>query len=119
MCEPLPVFTAILQYVEQVDGQTFLLFALLAMGIKFIGVLSSAFAYLLLIGQGIRFAYWQSTVTAFLIGRFIGTFLPSTIGLDGYTLYEAGRYSNQWTRVITAKGLEKFIGITGFFLASL
>ena len=117
MCEPLPVFTAILQYVEQVDGQTFLLFALLAMGIKFIGVLSSAFAWhLLLIGQGIRFAYWQSTVTAFLIGRFIGTFLPSTIGLDGYTLYEAGRYSNQWTRVITAKGLEKFIGITGLFM---
>lgn len=117
MCEPLPVFTTILQYVEQVDGQTFLLFALLAMGIKFIGVLSSAFAWhLLLIGQGIRFAYWQSTVTAFLIGRFIGTFLPSTIGLDGYTLYEAGRYSNQWTRVITAKGLEKFIGITGLFL---
>ena len=117
MCEPLPVFTAIMQYVEQVDGQTFLLFALLAMGIKFVGVLSSAFAWhLLLIGQGIRFAYWQSTVTAFLIGRFIGTFLPSTIGLDGYTLYEAGRYSNQWTRVITAKGLEKFIGITGLFM---
>lgn len=117
MCEPLPVFTAIIQYVEQVDGQTFLLFALLAMGIKFVGVLSSAFAWhLLLIGQGIRFAYWQSTVTAFLIGRFIGTFLPSTIGLDGYTLYEAGRYSNQWTRVITAKGLEKFIGITGLFM---
>ena len=117
MCEPLPVFTAIVQYVEQVDGQTFLLFALLAMSIKFIGVLSSAFAWhLLLIGQGIRFAYWQSTVTAFLIGRFIGTFLPSTIGLDGYTLYEAGRYSNQWTRVITAKGLEKFIGITGLFM---
>ena len=117
MCEPLPVFIAILQYVEQVDGQTFLLFALLAMGIKFIGVLSSAFAWhLLLIGQGIRFAYWQSIVTAFLIGRFIGTFLPSTIGLDGYTLYEAGRYSNQWTRVITAKGLEKFIGITGLFM---
>jgi hypothetical protein len=116
-CEPLPVFTAILQYVEQVDGQTFILFALMAMGIKFIGVLSSAFAWhLLLIGQGVRFAYWQSTVTAFLIGRFIGTFLPSTIGLDGYTLYEAGRYSNQWTRVITAKGLEKFIGITGLFL---
>lgn len=116
-CEPLPVFTSIMQYIEQVDGQTFLLFAILAMTIKFIGVLSSAFAWhLLLVGQGIRFAYWQSTVTAFLIGRFIGTFLPSTVGLDGYTLYEAGKYSNEWTRVITAKGLEKFIGITGLFL---
>ena len=116
-CTPLPVFTAIMEYIEQVDGQTFLLFAILAMTIKFIGVLSSAFAWhLLLKGQGIRFPYWQSTVTAFLIGRFIGTFLPSTVGLDGYTLYEAGKYSNEWTRVFTAKGLEKFIGITGLFL---
>ncbi len=119
-CEPLPVYTTIIQYIEQVDGNTFLIFAVLAMVIKFIGVLSSAFAWhLLLRGQGIKYPYWQSTVTAFLIGRFIGTFLPSTIGLDGYTLYEAGKYSNQWHRVITAKGLEKFIGITGLFLCIL
>lgn len=119
-CEPLPVYTTIMQYIEQVDGNTFLIFALLAMSIKFIGVLSSAFAWhLLLRGQGIKYPYWQSTVTAFLIGRFIGTFLPSTIGLDGYTLYEAGKYSNQWRRVITAKGLEKFVGITGLFLGIL
>lgn len=119
-CEPLPVFTTILQYVEQVDGNTFFMFAALAMSIKFVGVLASAFAWhLLLRGQGIRFPYWQSTVTAFLIGRFIGTFLPSTIGLDGYTLYEAGKYSNQWRRVITAKGLEKFIGLTGLLLGIL
>ena len=118
-CEALPVLQAILVYIEQVDVtmSTFLLFAGLAMAIKFVGVLSSAFAwYLLLLGQGIRYPYWQKVVTAFLIGRFIGTFLPSTIGLDGYTLYEAGRYSNQWPRVITAKGLEKFIGVTGLFL---
>jgi hypothetical protein len=113
----LPIVEAIQAYIGQVDGNTFLMFALIAMGIKFIGVLSSALAWhLLLIGQGVRFPYWQSTVTSFLIGRFIGTFLPSTIGLDGYTLYEAGRYSNQWHRVITAKGLEKFIGVTGLFL---
>lgn len=116
-CTPLPVVTAIMQYIEQVDGQTFLLFAVIAMAIKFIGVLSSAYAWhLLLQGQGLRFAYWQTTVTSFLIGRFIGTFLPSTMGLDGYTLYEAGKYSNEWTRVFTAKALEKFIGITGLFL---
>ena len=118
-CEALPVLEAIMVYIEQVDVtmSAFLLFAGLAMGIKFVGVLASAFAWhLLLVGQGIRYPYWQKVVTAFLIGRFIGTFLPSTIGLDGYTLYEAGRYSNQWPRVITAKGLEKFIGVTGLFL---
>lgn len=118
-CEALPVYETITAYIDKVDVplDTFLMFAGLAMAVKFVGVLSSAFAWhLLLIGQGIRFPYWQKIVTSFLIGRFIGTFLPSTIGLDGYTLYEAGRYSNQWPRAITAKGLEKFIGVTGLFL---
>ena len=118
-CVPLPVYETITAYIDQVDVplSTFLTFAGIAMAVKFVGVLSSAYAWnLLLIGQGIRFPYWQKIVTSFLIGRFIGTFLPSTIGLDGYTLYEAGRYSNQWPRAITAKGLEKFIGVTGLFL---
>ncbi len=84
---------------------------------KLVGVVTSAYAWhLLLLGQRIRFPFWSKIMTAFLIGRFIGTFLPSTIGLDGYTLYEASRYSNQWSRAITAKALEKFIGIAGLFL---
>jgi hypothetical protein len=113
----LPVHAAITQYVGQVDGRTFVRFGLAAMAIKFLGVISSAFAWhLLLVGQGIRFPFWSKIMTSFLIGRFIGTFLPSTIGLDGYTLYEASRYSNQWSRAITAKALEKLIGITGLFL---
>jgi hypothetical protein len=121
-CEALPVYETISVYIDKVDVpvETFLMFAGLAMAVKLVGVLSSAFAWhLLLVGQGIRFPYWQKIVTSFLIGRFIGTFLPSTIGLDGYTLYEAGRYSNQWPRVITAKGLEKFIGVTGLFLGMI
>lgn len=113
----LPIYQAIVQYIDQVDRSTFLLFALCAMLIKFFGVMSSAYAWhLLLRGQGIVQPYFQSTLTAFLIGRFIGTFLPSTIGLDGYTLYEAARYSNEKTRVAVAKVLEKFVGITGLFL---
>ncbi len=118
-CVPLPVYETISAYIDQVEVSmsTFLMFAGIAMLVKFVGVLSSAFAWhLLLVGQGIRFPYWQKIVTAFLIGRFIGTFLPSTIGLDGYTLYEAGKYSGKWPRAITAKGLEKFIGVTGLFL---
>lgn len=115
--DKLPVYEAISQYIGTVDSTTFITFAVVAMLVKFVGVLTSAYAWhLLLVGQGIKFPYWQKIVTAFLIGRFIGTFLPSTIGLDGYTLYEAGRYSNQWPRVITAKTLEKFIGVTGLFL---
>lgn len=113
----LPIYEAIARYVDQVDAQAFLLFAALAMGVKFAGVLASACGWhLLLIGQGVRFPFWSKITTSFLIGRFIGTFLPSTIGLDGYTLYEASRYSNQWARCVTAKLLEKFIGVTGLFL---
>ena len=116
----LPLADAIASYITQVDPQTFLMWAMVAMGIKFVGVIASAFGWnLLLRGQGVRFPFWSKIMTAFLIGRFIGTFLPSTLGLDGYTLYEAGKYSNQWARVITAKGLEKFIGVTGLFLGML
>ena|GEM_PF-1213218 len=113
----LPIYSAISEFIGNVDGSTFILFACIAMAVKFVGVISSAYAWhLLLIGQGIRYKFWHTIMTSFLIGRFIGTFLPSTIGLDGYTLYEAGTYSNQWPRAITAKVLEKFIGITGLFL---
>jgi len=113
----LPLYEAISAYIGTVDQTTFITWALVAMAVKFTGVIASAYAWnLLLRGQGIRFPFWQKIMTAFLIGRFIGTFLPSTIGLDGYTLYEAGRYSNQWPRAITAKVLEKFIGVTGLFL---
>ncbi len=112
----VPIYQAIMDYVGAVDGGTFVRFALMAMLVKFLGVLSSAYGWhLLLVGQGIRFPFWSQTVTSFLIGRFIGTFLPSTIGLDGYTLYEASRYSNQLSRAATAKGLEKIIGIAGLF----
>ncbi|MBX3025113.1 flippase-like domain-containing protein [bacterium] len=115
--ERLPIYDAILQYLPYVDPRLFVLFGLLAMLVKALGVVSSAYAWhLLLVGQRIRYPFWQAIFTAFLIGRFIGTFLPSTIGLDGYTLYEAGRYSNQWSRAVTAKMLEKLIGITGLFL---
>jgi hypothetical protein len=113
----LPIYAAIVQYLPQVDGRAFALFGGLAVVIKACGVLASAFGWhLLLVGQGIRFPFWQAILTAFLIGRFVGTFLPSTLGLDGYTLYEAGRYSNRWSRAATAKLLEKLIGITGLFV---
>jgi hypothetical protein len=113
----LPIYDAIVEYLPTVDARAFFTFALLAMLVKFVGVISSAFSWhLLLVGQRIRYPFWSAIMTAFLIGRFIGTFLPSTIGLDGYTLYEAGRYSNQWSRAVTAKALEKFIGMTGLFL---
>ncbi len=116
----IPIYRAIGDYINTVDQTTFVFWLIMAMLIKFVGVISSAWGWsLLLRGQRLVYPFWQQIMTAFLIGRFIGTFLPSTIGLDTYTLYEAGRYSNQWHRVITAKALEKFIGIAGLFMGIL
>ena len=116
----IPIWQAIVDYIDVVDPMTFAVWSLVAMSIKFAGVIASAYGWMLLLrGQGILFPFWQQVMTAFLIGRFIGTFLPSTIGLDAYTLYEAGRYSNQWHRTITAKALEKFVGIAGLFTGIL
>ncbi len=113
----LPLYEALWTYLREVEPVGFFAWGAAAMAIKFVGVLGSAFAWwVLLRGQGIAFPFWQTTVTSFLIGRFIGTFLPSTLGLDGYTLYEAVRYSGAAPRAITAKVLEKFIGVTGLFL---
>jgi len=116
----VPISRAILDYIGTVDRTTFFMWLAVAMAIKFVGVIASAWGWsLLLRGQGLVYPFWQQIMTAFLIGRFIGTFLPSTIGLDTYTAYEAGRYSNQWHRVLTAKALEKFIGIAGLFMGIL
>ncbi len=118
--DPVTIISAITTYLPTVDARTFWTFCIIAGAVKFVGVLCSAFSWhLLLVGQRIKFPFWRHIVTTFLIGRFIGTFLPSTLGLDGYTLYDAGRYSNQWERVTMAKALEKFIGITGLFLGML
>jgi hypothetical protein len=62
----VPIYQAILDYVDQVDGRTFVAFAILAMAVKFVGVKASAYVWHhLLIGQVIRFPFWSQTVTAF------------------------------------------------------
>ena len=54
--DPCRSIRAILDYIDQVDPRTFILFALIAMLVKFVGVISSAYAWhLLLVGQGIRY----------------------------------------------------------------
>lgn len=118
--DPQTIISAIAAYLPNVDSGTFWTFCIIAGLIKLVGVGFSAWSWhLLLKGQGIRFPFWRHIVTTFLIGRFIGTFLPSTVGLDGYTLYDAAKYSKQVERAATAKVLEKFIGVTGLFLGML
>ncbi len=102
-----------------IDAGSFWTFLAAAAGIKFVGILASMQRWrLLLTGQGIELPF-RHIFGSFLIGRFIGTFLPSTAGLDGYTLYDAARFSGRTVEVTAAKFLEKIIGITGIFLSYL
>src|SRR5262249_32663218 len=82
-------------------------------------ILSSMYRWqLLLEGQGIGLPF-RHIFGSFLIGRFLGTFLPSTIGLDGYKLYDAARFSGRSVEVSAATLVEKVIGPSGIFLSYL
>ena len=107
------------QTLANIDPGTFWLFVMLATGIKFVGILASMRRWMVLLrGQGIELPF-KHIFGSFLIGRFIGTFLPSTAGLDGYKLYDASRFSGRTVETTAATFLEKVLGVTGIFLTYL
>jgi arylsulfatase A-like enzyme/uncharacterized membrane protein YbhN (UPF0104 family) len=109
----------ILAQISSIELGPFLLFCGLAAGIKFVGILASMYRWLVLLrGQGIELPF-RHIFGSFLIGRFIGTFLPSTAGLDGYKLYDAARFSGKTVEVTATTAIEKVMGIFGIFLSFL
>jgi arylsulfatase A-like enzyme/uncharacterized membrane protein YbhN (UPF0104 family) len=105
--------------VRNIDGSIFWPFVAMAAGIRFLGVMASMYRWqLVLRGQRIELPFWH-ILGAFLIGRAIGFFLPSTAGLDGYKLYDAARFSGRTVEVTAGTMLEKVLGITGIFLTYL
>ena len=113
------VLQLIRDQIERIDAATFWTFVLVATGIKVIGMLSSMYRWILMLrGQGIVLPF-RHIFGSFLIGRFIGTFLPSTAGLDGYTLFDAARFSGKTVEVTAAKFVEKVCGFSGVFMTFL
>ena len=89
--------------LANIDAGTFWFFVGLATAIKAVGMVSSMIRWqLMLRGQGIALPF-KHIFGSFLIGRAIGTFLPSTAGLDGYTLFDASRFSGKTVEVAAAK----------------
>ena len=110
---------AIQEHIPEIDLATFWKFCLAATAIKFVGILSSMYRWTLLLrGQGIVLPF-RHIFGSFLIGRFIGTFLPSTLGLDGYKLYDAARFSGRAVEATAATVIEKVLGVLGIFLTFL
>lgn len=115
----ISIWQAITAHVRELNMQRFVPFVALAIAIKGFGIVSSMFRWhLLLMGQGIRFNFGH-IVGSFLIGRFLGTFLPSTLGLDGYKLYDAARFSGRVVEPAAATAVEKAFGFSGVFLTFL
>jgi arylsulfatase A-like enzyme len=105
--------------VAGLDVATLVGFSLLATGVRLAGIGASITRWVLMLrGQEIRLPV-RHIVGSFFIGRFLGTFLPSTIGLDGYKLWDAARFSGRTIEVTTATAVEKLLGISGIFGAFL
>lgn len=90
---------------------------LVAVLIKGTGILAGVIRWkLLLDGQDLKFPV-SHLGGAYLIGRFFGSFLPSTIGLDVYRTYFASVRTRQVAKCVAVTGVEKVIGL--FALSTL
>jgi arylsulfatase A-like enzyme/uncharacterized membrane protein YbhN (UPF0104 family) len=117
--KPVTTGALMLRSLKSIDAATFAWWCFAAASIKFVGILASMQRWILMLrGQGIVLPF-RHVFGSFLIGRFIGTFLPSTLGLDGYTLYDAARFSGRAVEATAAKFLEKIIGPIGIFVSFL
>ena len=115
----VPAWQLILDVIDQIDGTTFWTFAAIGAAVRFTGVLASMWRWqLVLRGQEIELPF-RHILGAFLIGRAIGFFLPSTAGLDAYKLYDASRFSGRTVEVTAGTLLEKVLGVSGIFLTFL
>lgn len=83
---------------------------LFALFIRLGGIMCGVIRWkILLSGQNIYIPF-PYMVQSWFIGRTIGIFLPSTIGLDGYRLYDSIRYTGEAVKCTTVIFIEKIIG---------
>lgn len=84
-----------------------------AIGLHFSAVLAGTLRWRLLLGAGRIELGLGWLLRSFLVGRFVGAFTPSTTGLDGWRLWEAGRASGSMARAAGAIAVEKLVGLIG------
>ncbi|MBN2311972.1 MAG: flippase-like domain-containing protein, partial [Candidatus Hydrogenedentes bacterium] len=106
----------LLAELRQVEAKHIAFWLLFATIVKLLGMLAGVLRWrLLLHGQGLRMPFWYM-VQSWFIGRTIGIFLPGTIGLDGYRLYDSARYTGEVVKSTTVIAVEKLIGIIAMTL---
>jgi glycosyltransferase 2 family protein len=105
--------------VKSLDLSVFIPWVIAATFIKFLGILANIVRWqVLLKGQGLDFGFGWLTASYF-VGRFFGIVMPSTLGLDGWRLYDTIRLSRRPVECTTALAVERIIGLVGLLATIL
>jgi len=105
--------------VKSLDLAVFVPWLLFATFIKLLGIIANIVRWqVLLKGQGLDFGFGWLTASYF-VGRFFGIVMPSTLGLDGWRLYDTIRLSRKPVECTTALAVERVIGLVGLLATIL
>ena len=105
--------------VRELDMTVFLPWFALAIVIKLIGIFANIWRWqLLLSGQGIALGFGYLSRTYF-IGRYFGIVTPSTMGLDGWRLYDTIRITRKPIECTTALAVERVLGMVALLVIIL
>jgi hypothetical protein len=105
--------------IKSVQLMVFVPWFLFAIGIKLVGIFANVLRWqVLLAGQGIELGFgWLST--SYFVGRYFGIVTPSTMGLDGWRLYDTIRLTRRPVECTTALAVERVIGLVGLLTVIL
>jgi hypothetical protein len=105
--------------VRQFDLSVFVPWLLFATGVKLLGILANIVRWrVLLAGQDLHFGFGWLTASYF-VGRFFGIVMPSTLGLDGWRLYDTIRISRKPVECTTVLAVERVTGLVGLLATIL
>src|SRR5262249_19174650 len=105
--------------IRGLDWRIFVPWFFAAMLIKLIGIFANIWRWqILLAGQGIDMTFGFLSGTYF-IGRYFGIVTPSTMGLDGWRLYETIRLTGRPVECTTTLVVERVLGLVGLFAVIL
>jgi uncharacterized membrane protein YbhN (UPF0104 family) len=105
--------------VGKLDLSVFLPWLLFATFIKFLGIMANIVRWqILLAGQELHFGFGWLTASYF-VGRFFGIVMPSTLGLDGWRLYDTIRISRKPVECTTVLAIERLTGLVGLLATIL
>jgi glycosyltransferase 2 family protein len=112
-------FSDIWREIQALSWGVFLPWFAFAMGIKLLGILANVVRWqLLLRGQGLAFDF-RYLCSSYFIGRYFGIVTPSTMGLDGWRLYDTIRLTKRPVECTTALAVERLLGLVGLVVVIL